>query len=293
MAKILQVKQLDMTFKRKPRPIHAVNKVSFSIEAGETFSIVGESGSGKTTLGKVLFGLYPQAKGQVIYRGEDLLEAYQNGRASRDIQMVFQDPYTSLNPMLTIEEIITEALLHKEKWSEKNARSRAETLLDRVGIPGSYLKRYPHELSGGQRQRVGIARALSTSPELIILDEPISSLDVSTQATIVKLLKSLQREQGLTYLFISHDLEMVRYISDQVAVMYLGRFVEYGPSEAIYQDPQHVYTQHLLHSILKPDPTAPSLKSFTPLAEDHPDILRLVHQESHWEEVSPGHFVQI
>lgn len=298
MENILEVSQLTKNFHiqssffREKKILKAVSDVSFKIEKGTTFGLVGESGSGKTTVGKCILGLYDDIEGEIFYGGQNLIEGYQQKPALRQIQVVFQDPYSSLNPMMTIGELIAEPLQMKTQLSSYEIKEKTAELLERVQLEAAYTTRYPHELSGGQRQRVGIARALSTNPDLIILDEPISALDVSIQSKIVKLLKQLQQESGVSYLFIAHDLEMVRYISQDIGVMFHGQIVEYGKAEAVYNNPQHPYTQHLLQSILKPDPQAKSLLKKRPIFKDKErENLNKKSQKKRWKRVSEEHFV--
>lgn len=256
---LLEVKNLhkDFVVKRsfwgRPKQIlKAVNDASFSIEEGKTLGLVGESGCGKSTTGRTIIGLYKLTKGKIIFAGKDIS---QNKEMTKDIQMIFQDPYASLNPRMTVADIIEEPLLVHNLYTDKKQRQeRIYELLELVGLSKEQANRFPHEFSGGQRQRIGIARALACEPKLIICDEPISALDVSIQAQVVNLLEKLQHELGLTYLFIAHDLAMVRYISQKVAVMYLGQIVELADTEDLYTNPLHPYTKALLSSIPLPDP---------------------------------------
>ena len=256
---LLEVKNLhkDFVVKRsfwgRPKQIlRAVNDVSFSIEEGKTLGLVGESGCGKSTTGRTIIGLYKPTKGKIIFAGKDIS---QNKEMTKDIQMIFQDPYASLNPRMTVADIIEEPLLVHNLYTDKKQRQeRIYELLELVGLSKEQANRFPHEFSGGQRQRIGIARALACEPKLIICDEPISALDVSIQAQVVNLLEKLQHELGLTYLFIAHDLAMVKHISDRVAVMYLGSMVELAESEALYSNPKHPYTEALMSAIPIADP---------------------------------------
>jgi peptide/nickel transport system ATP-binding protein/oligopeptide transport system ATP-binding protein len=233
-----------------PPPVKAVDDVSFLIEKGSTVGLVGESGSGKSTLGKALLKLVPATAGQVMYGGKDILGLSEADfrPLRRNLQMVFQDPYSSLNPRMTVAKILAEPMeLHLE-ISRGERRERSAALLEKVGLPGGALDRFPHEFSGGQRQRLGIARALAVEPEFLVLDEPVSALDVSVQAQIVNLLQDLQEELGLTYLFIGHDLAVVEHLSDHILVMFRGKIVEAAPTEALYRNPQHAYTRQLLEA---------------------------------------------
>jgi ABC-type oligopeptide transport system ATPase subunit len=236
--------------------VKAVDDVSFSIEEGETFALVGESGSGKSTTGRCMLRLIEPTSGQVRFRGEDVL-AFDRSRmraARRDMQMVFQDPYSSLNPRMRARDIVEEPLVIHQIGTRPERRDRVAELFRLVGLDPAHLERYPHEFSGGQRQRIGLARALALEPSFIIADEPVSALDVSIQAQVINLLLDLQERLKLTYLFIAHDLRLVRHICTRVAVMYLGRIVETGTTELLFANPQHPYTQALLSAIPATDP---------------------------------------
>ena len=236
--------------------VHAVDGISFSIKEGETLGLVGESGSGKSSLGKTLMGLHDKTSGTVTYRGETLPAHYKAAdfkRMASRMQMISQDPYSSLNPRMTVGEIIAEGLRSKNLGKADTQKLVGEWL-ERVGLNAAHASRYPHEFSGGQRQRIGIARALIPEPEFVVCDEPISALDVSVQAQVVNLLNDLKTSMGLTMLFIAHDLSMVRYISDRMAVMYLGSLVELGPAADVYFSPRHPYTEVLIASNPGPDP---------------------------------------
>lgn len=242
-------------FRRQVGSIYAVDGISFDIYKGETLGLVGESGCGKSTAGRAILQLFELTAGDVFYQDKNLtkLKREQLRRMRRDMQMIFQDPYASLNPRMTVGNIISEPLRIQSIGNAASRKARVDELLGLVGLSSYFVKRYPHEFSGGQRQRIGIARALSTNPSFIVADEPISALDVSIQAQVVNLLDDLKRELGLTYLFIAHDLSMVRYISDRVAVMYLGKIVELGSRDAVYEHPLHPYTQALISSIPMPE----------------------------------------
>ncbi|MFJ6514954.1 ABC transporter ATP-binding protein [Streptomyces sp. NPDC091406] len=264
---ILQVRGLakhypltqGILFKRQIGAVRAVDGVDFDLYAGETLGIVGESGCGKSTVAKMLVHLERPTAGAIRYKGEDISKL--SGRAlkavRRNIQMVFQDPYTSLNPRMTVGDIIGEPYeIHPEVAPKGSRRQKVQDLLDVVGLNPEYINRYPHQFSGGQRQRIGIARGLALNPEIIVADEPVSALDVSVQAQVVNLLDRLQAEFSLSFVFIAHDLSIVRHISDRVGVMYLGRIVEIGSDAEIYDHPTHPYTQALLSAVPVPDPTA-------------------------------------
>ncbi len=255
---LLSVKHLKKYFNvGRGSVLKAVDDVSFDIYKGETLGMVGESGCGKTTCGRVCIGLYGKTDGQVLYRGKDVHAITGKDRHAfkKDVQMVFQDPYGSLDPRMTVAEIIAEGLdIHHIAKTTHDRQERIFELLELVGLNREHANRFVHEFSGGQRQRIGIARALAVDPEFLVLDEPISALDVSIQAQVVNLLIDLQNRMGLTYLFVAHDLSMVKHISDRVAVLYLGSLVELTTSEELYSHPMHPYTQALLSAIPIPDP---------------------------------------
>ncbi len=256
--KLLEIKNLKQHFKVGKSTVKAVDGLTFDIYKGETFGLVGESGCGKSTTGRTIIRLYDATDGEVRFNGEDVhgkKSAKDLKKFNQKMQMIFQDPYASLNPRMTVSDIIAEGIdIHGLSTSKKARMDKVVELLETVGLNKEHANRYPHEFSGGQRQRIGIARALAVDPEFIIADEPISALDVSIQAQVVNLMKKLQREKGLTYLFIAHDLSMVKYISDRIGVMYRGQIVELAESEELYRNPLHPYTQSLLSAIPLPDP---------------------------------------
>ena len=265
--------RVGIAIKRTVGPVRAVDGVSFTLNKGETLGVVGESGCGKSTLAQVLMRLEPPTGGAVRFHGEDIFAKRGKDLKAlrRQIQIVLQDPYTSLNPRMTVGDIVGEPFeIHPEVAPKGERRQRVRDLLERVGLNPDFVNRYPHQFSGGQRQRIGIARALALQPEIIICDEPVSALDVSVQAQVVNLLEELQREFGLAYLFIAHDLSVVRHISDRVAVMYLGTIVEIGTEDEIYEQTAHPYTQALLSAVPVLDPTARALKKRIMLTGDVP-----------------------
>jgi ABC-type oligopeptide transport system ATPase subunit len=267
--------------------VTAVDDVSFAIAEGETFGLVGESGSGKTTTGRCMLRLVEPTSGEVRFRGENVL-AFPRARmrqARRDMQIVFQDPYSSLNPRMRARQIVEEPLVIHRIGSRAERKARVAELFELVGLNAAHLERYPHEFSGGQRQRIGLARALALNPSFLILDEPVSALDVSIQAQVINLLMDLQQRLKLTYLFIAHDLRLVEHICSRVAVMYLGKIVEMAPTAALFAAPQHAYTRALLSAIPVPDPDAPRQRIVLDPAT--------VNRDASLREISAGHFAAV
>ncbi len=260
----------DLVKRYGKAPVAAVDGLSFEVEAGETLALVGESGCGKSTTARLAMRLLEPSSGQVVFDGQDItrLGGAALRRVRRRMQMVFQDPFASLNPRMTVQAIVAEPLIVHGIGTSVTRRERVASLLDLVGLSPSQAGRYPHEFSGGQRQRIGIARALAVEPALVVCDEPVSALDVSIQAQVVNLLQDLQARLGLSYLFIAHDLAVVRQVADRVAVMYRGRIVEIGPRAAVYDRPAHPYTRALLAAIPRPDPTHHAIRAPVPEAAE-------------------------
>ncbi|HCV3598968.1 TPA: ATP-binding cassette domain-containing protein [Staphylococcus aureus] len=288
---LLSIKNLKQYFNAgKKNEVRAIENISFDIYKGETLGLVGESGCGKSTTGKSIIKLNDITSGEILYEGIDIQKIRKRKdllKFNKKIQMIFQDPYASLNPRLKVMDIVAEGIdIHHLATDKRDRKKRVYDLLETVGLIKEHANRYPHEFSGGQRQRIGIARALAVEPEFIIADEPISALDVSIQAQVVNLLLKLQRERGITFLFIAHDLSMVKYISDRIAVMHFGKIVEIGPAEEIYQNPLHDYTKSLLSAIPQPDPESErSRKRFSYIDDEANNHLRQLH------EIRPNHFV--
>jgi peptide/nickel transport system ATP-binding protein len=260
---LLEVEGLKIHFpirggllKREIGSVKAVDDVSFSIEQGQTYGLVGESGSGKTTTGRAIIGLNHVTDGKILFNGKNLAkERRKNRQLQRDVQMIFQDPYSSLNPKKRVVDIIAEPLRNYERLTATEEKRQVRELLEKVGLSPESIYKYPHEFSGGQRQRIGIARAIALKPKLIIADEPVSALDVSVQAQVLNFMKEIQKELNLTYLFISHDLGIIRHMCDQIGIMYKGRYVEQGTTNDIFENPQHIYTKRLIAAIPDMDPT--------------------------------------
>lgn len=289
---LVDVRDLTVQFGSRKNPFTAVDKASFQIYKGETFGLVGESGSGKTTIGRAIIRINPTASGEIIYDGERIsgkISKAKDKEVTRKIQMIFQDPMASLNERAKVDYIIAEGLLNLPKKLSKQERNRIiSEALDSVGLLPEFASRFPHEFSGGQRQRIGIARAMVMNPEFIIADEPISALDVSIRAQVLNLMAKLQREMGLTYLFISHDLSVMRFICDRICVIHNGVLVELAETEELFAHPMHPYTQALLSAIPMPDPEREKqkvLKVYDPSQHDYST------DKPKWMEIRPDHFV--
>ena len=289
--KLVELKNVSLTFnKGKSNEVKAIDDVSFDIYEGEIFGLVGESGSGKTTIGRSILKLYDIDSGTVTFAGNDIssLKGKDLHEFRKTAQMIFQDPQASLNGRMKIRDIIAEGIdIHKLAKTKEERETKVKELIDLVGLNEDHLSRYPHEFSGGQRQRIGIARALAVNPHFIVADEPISALDVSIQAQVVNLMQKLQHEQGLTYLFIAHDLSMVKYISDRIGVMHWGKLLEVGPADEIYHNPIHPYTKSLLSAIPEPDPERERKRQH--LIYD--SSIENDGESRQMYEIRPGHFV--
>ncbi len=307
---LFEVKDLCKYFPAShKRSVKAVDRVTLNIYKGETLSLVGESGCGKTTLGRTILGVYPKTSGEILYQGQDRekASAQQKKQFQKDNQMIFQDPYSCLDPRMSIGSIIEEGMKVHFSMSSSQRQKRCQELLERVGLPREMVSRFPHELSGGQRQRIGIARALATEPKFIVCDEPIAALDSSIQAQVINLLMDLQKELGLTYLFISHDLSMVRHISDRICIMYLGSVVELADAQQIDENPVHPYTRALFSAVPQIDDAGWSSRRIK-LEGEIPNPInapkgckfctrcmwakQICHEQPpQLEEIEPGHFV--
>ncbi|MCR8967591.1 ATP-binding cassette domain-containing protein [Streptococcus zalophi] len=290
--KLVEIKDLEISFGEGKKKFVAVKNANFFINKGETFSLVGESGSGKTTIGRAIIGLNPTSKGDILYEGQKI-----NGKTSKEtqrdvirkIQMIFQDPAASLNERATVDYIISEGLHNFKLYeNEEDRKNKVTEMINSVGLLPEHLTRYPHEFSGGQRQRIGIARALVMHPDFVIADEPISALDVSVRAQVLNLLKKLQKELGLTYLFIAHDLSVVRFISDRIAVIHKGVIVEVAETEELFRNPIHPYTQSLLSAVPIPDPILERQKELIVYDVDQHDYSV---DKPTMVEIKPNHFV--
>ena len=309
---LLEINDLKKYFQIGRANLKAVDGISLAIDKGETFGLVGESGCGKSTAGRVLVRLYEPSAGEVLFGGENvhMAQGDQGKTLNRKMQMIFQDPQASLNPRMIVGDIIAEGIdIHGLAENSKERLDRVNELLETVGLTPEHANRYPHEFSGGQRQRIGVARALAVDPDFIVADEPVSALDVSIQAQVINLMKQLQRERDLTYLFISHDLSVVKYISDRVGVMYLGTMVEMASSDELYSNPLHPYTQALLSAVPIPDPDVELERERMVLQGDVPSpvnppsgchfrtrcpqaVEAAAQIDPPWSEISPGHWVQ-
>lgn len=292
-TKLLEVKHLKQYFNQgKKNEVRAIEDISFDIYKGETLGLVGESGCGKSTTGKAIIKLNDITSGEIIYDGIDIHKINKRKdmlKFNKKIQMIFQDPYASLNPRLKVMDIVGEGIdIHHLATDKRNRKKRVYDALETVGLSKEHANRYPHEFSGGQRQRIGIARALAVEPEFIIADEPISALDVSIQAQVVNIMLKLQRERGITFLFIAHDLSMVKYISNRIAVMHFGKIFELGPADDIYNHPLHDYTKSLLSAIPQPDPDVERQRKRITYQPDDNDI-----ENKQLYEIRPEHFVLV
>lgn len=292
--KLLEVKNLRVEFGKGKKKFLAVNDVSFNIYKGETFGLVGESGSGKTTIGRAIIRINPAASGEIIFKGQKIsgkIDKDLDKEVTKKIQMIFQDPMASLNERAKVDYIVSEGLYNLKNYgSEEERKKKVEEALLDVGLLPEFASRFPHEFSGGQRQRIGIARVLVMEPELVIADEPISALDVSIRAQVINLLAELQRQKGLTYLFIAHDLSVVRFISDRVAVIYKGNIVELAETEKLFAHPHHPYTRSLLSAIPTPNPRVEKNK----VIEVYDPVKSHFDYDSNpprWVEIEPDHFV--
>lgn len=288
---LLEVRDLQVSFGSGKKKFKAVKGVSFQVYEGETFGIVGESGSGKTTIGRAIMRIYPTSGGEILYKGEKIngrINKALDRKVTQEIQMIFQDPIASLNERAKVDYIVSEGLTNTTHLSREERMSRVEQALREVGLLPEFATRFPHEFSGGQRQRIGIARSLIMEPQFIIADEPISALDVSVRAQVLNLLDKLQKERNLTYLFIAHDLSVMRFITDRIAVVHQGQIVEMAETEELFQHPLHPYTQALLSAIPLPNPEAEREKEL--LVYD-PSLHHYEEDQPVWTEITPGHFI--
>jgi len=289
--KILELKNISVDFGSGRKKLRAVNNVSFDIYKGETFGLVGESGSGKTTIGRAIIRIHPTSEGEIFFNGEKI-----NGKIAkqldhditRKIQMIFQDPMASLNERAKVDYIVSEGIMSDKSITKAMRRQMVDEALDEVGLLPEFASRFPHEFSGGQRQRIGIARALIMRPEFVIADEPISALDVSIRAQVLNLMSELQKKRGLTYLFISHDLSVMRFICDRIAVIHKGKLVELCETEKLFQHPLHPYTRALLSAVPQPDPDSEKHKVLTTYDPSMHDYTMV---QPEWCEIEPDHFV--
>lgn len=292
--KLLEVKNLRVEFGKNKKKFVAVNDVSFNIYKGETFGLVGESGSGKTTIGRAIIRINPAASGEIIYKGQKIsgkIDKELDNEVTKKIQMIFQDPMASLNERAKVDYIVSEGLYNLKNYgSEEDRKKKVEQALLDVGLLPEFASRFPHEFSGGQRQRIGVARVLVMEPELIIADEPISALDVSIRAQVINLLAQLQKQKGLTYLFIAHDLSVVRFISDRIAVIYKGNIVELAESEKLFAHPLHPYTRSLLSAIPTPNPRVEKMKIIE-IYEPEKSHFDYETNPPKWVEIEPEHFI--
>ena len=289
--KLVELKNVSVDFGSGRKKLRAVNGVSFDIYKGETFGLVGESGSGKTTIGRAIIRIHPTATGEITFNGQKIngkIDKKLDHDITRKIQMIFQDPMASLNERAKVDYIVSEGIVSDKSISKEERRNLVDEALDEVGLLPEFASRFPHEFSGGQRQRIGIARALIMKPEFVIADEPISALDVSIRAQVLNLMSELQKKRGLTYLFISHDLSVMRFICDRIAVIHKGKLVELGETETLFKHTLHPYTRALLSAVPQPDPDSEKhkvLTTYDPSCHDYSV------DKPQWVEIEPGHFV--
>lgn len=289
--KLVEVKNISVDFGSGRKKLRAVDSVSFDIKKGETFGLVGESGSGKTTIGRAIIRIHPVSEGEILFADKRItgkLTAKEDREITRRIQMIFQDPMASLNERAKVDYIVSEGILSDKSITRAQRREMVDAALDEVGLLPEFASRFPHEFSGGQRQRIGIARALIMRPEFIIADEPISALDVSIRAQVLNLLSELQKKRGLTYLFISHDLSVMRFICDRIAVIHKGKLVELCETEKLFRHPLHPYTRALLSAVPQPDPDSEKNKVLTTY---DPSMHDYSTDKPQWVELEDGHFV--